>query len=54
MAIISLSGTTLIVSPHAGPGRTKACEPITVGVPLPRGMVDDPRRIGSDVCAQCA
>jgi len=46
MATISLSGTTLIVSSHPGPGRTTACEPITVGVPLPRGAVDDPRRIG--------
>ena len=28
------------------PGRTRTCEPITVGVPLPRGLVQDPRRIG--------
>ena len=41
-----LSGTTLIVSPHPGPGRARTFEPITVGVPLPRGVVRDPHRIG--------
>jgi hypothetical protein len=40
------SRTTLVVSSRPGPGRAKTCEPITVGVPLPRGLVNDPRRIG--------
>lgn len=46
MAAVPLSGTTLIVSSHPSPGRARVCEPITVGVPLPRGVVTDPRRIG--------
>jgi len=46
MAEASFSGTTLIVSSRPGPGRAKVCEPITVGVPLPRGAVHDPHRIG--------
>src|SRR5712671_24248 len=46
MASVSLSGTTLIVSSHPSPGRASACEPITVGVPLPRGVIKDPRRFG--------
>ena len=41
-----MSGTTLIVSPHQSPSRARTCEPITVGVPLPRGVVRDPHRIG--------
>ena len=46
MASVSLSGTTLTVSAHPNPGRASACEPITVGVPLPRGVINDPRRLG--------
>jgi hypothetical protein len=38
--------TTLIVSSHPSPSRASVCEPITVGVPLPRGAVKDPGRIG--------
>jgi hypothetical protein len=38
--------TTLIVSSHPSPGRATTCEPITVGVPMPRGVVTDPDRIG--------
>jgi hypothetical protein len=45
MTAVSLSGTTLTVSSHPGPGRARTCEPITVGVPLPRGVVKDPGRI---------
>ena len=40
------STTTLTVSMHAGKGRADACEPITVGIPIPRGLVDDARQIG--------
>src|SRR6185503_10875580 len=36
----------LIVTTPDCPGRTRPCEPITVGVPLPRGVVMDPGRIG--------
>jgi len=39
------STTTLTLSMQAGPGRADACEPITVGIPIPRGLVDDPRQI---------
>ena len=46
MASVSLSGTTLTVSAHPNPGRASTCEPITVGVPLPRGVIKDPRRLG--------
>ena len=45
MTPASSSRTTLIVSSEAGPGRARTCEPITVGVPMPRGLVTEPRRI---------
>ena len=45
MTAVSLSGTTLTVSSHPGPGRARTCEPITIGVPLPRGVVKDAGRI---------
>jgi hypothetical protein len=54
MAEASFSGTTLIVSSRPGPGRAKVCEPITVGVPLPRGAVHDPHRIGLVGCGRMA
>ncbi|MEO8256563.1 MAG: hypothetical protein ABI868_04375 [Acidobacteriota bacterium] len=41
-----LSGASLTVSSADGPGRTGQCEPITVGLPLPRGLIQDPDRIG--------
>ena len=37
--------TTLVVSSEAGPGRARTCEPITVGIPMPRGLVTEPRQI---------
>jgi PcRGLX-like N-terminal RIFT barrel domain len=40
------SRTPLTVSPHWGPARARSCEPITVGIPMSRGLVSDPRRIG--------
>jgi exo-rhamnogalacturonan lyase-like protein len=39
------SKTTLTVSSDEEQSRTRACEPITVGIPMPRGLVTDPRRI---------
>ena len=45
MSAVSLSGTTLIVSSHPSPGRARECEPITIGVPFPRGAVKDPGHI---------
>jgi hypothetical protein len=40
------STTSLTVSTQPGPGRASSCEPVTVGIPMPRGLVDDARRIG--------
>src|SRR3954471_21710918 len=40
------SAATLIVSSSPALERIEQCEPITIGVPLPRGRVRDPRRIG--------
>src|SRR5215218_11191027 len=40
------SKTALIVSSDEESGRARTCEPITVGIPIPRGVVTDARRIG--------
>ena len=45
MTAVSLSGTILTVASPPSPGRAGTCEPITIGVPLPRGVVKDPIRI---------
>ena len=45
MTAVSLSGTTLTVASPPSPGRSRMCEPITIGVPLPCGAVKDPGRI---------
>ena len=45
MTPASSSKTTLVVSSEAGPGRARTCEPITVGIPMPRGLVTEPRQI---------
>src|SRR6185295_12171560 len=45
MSAVSSSGTTLIVSSQPSPGRARVGEPITVGVPFPRGAVKDAARI---------
>ena len=45
MTAVSQSGSTLTVASPPSPGRARMCEPITIGVPLPRGVVKDPARI---------
>ena len=45
MTPASSSKTTLVVSSEAGPGRARTCEPITIGIPMPRGLVTEPRQI---------
>ena len=42
---MTLATTTLTVSTPECTGRTRQCEPATVGVPLPRGLVTDADRL---------
>jgi exo-rhamnogalacturonan lyase-like protein len=46
MTPVSSAKTTLTVSTQPGAGRSSSCEPITVGIPMPRGLVNDARGIG--------
>ena len=39
---MSVASTPLIITTAAGPERLLQCEPVTVGVPLPAGLIDNP------------
>lgn len=42
---MTVKETPLIVRTPPGPGRDRQCEPVTAGVPLPRGLTGDPGRL---------
>ena len=45
---MSVVSTPLIITTAAGPNRLLQCEPVTVGVPLPAGLVDNPAYVALD------
>ena len=43
-----MAATPLIITTTAGPERHLQCEPVTVGVPVPAGLVDNPAYVALD------
>ena len=45
---MSVASTPLVITTAARPDRLLQCEPVTVGVPLPAGLVDNPAYVALD------